>query len=231
MFHRLMQRTGERRGPGFGVRSPQLTASWTWRRRAAARRCLSGRSLYPLSCPWQPGWPRSSRASCASPIPGGADIPAQCRPSLAWASGPSPPSHHRPSSPATSRIGSRIWPGPGRHLPEPWEGVDAGRGGALAEGISADGPLSKAHEAHLTAAGQNCPSSTASPPLLPPAAPSSRTSALSDEGGRGNKYEEALRIITQRNALLFSSHRLPSAPTAARTSAWQRLRRERHPRS
>ena len=76
MFHRLMQRTGER-GLEFGVKiTNTFPVDVAAGELPSEEMYMSGRSLYPLSLSLAARLARSSRASCASPIPAARDYQA-----------------------------------------------------------------------------------------------------------------------------------------------------------
>ena len=189
---------------------------------------MSGRSLYPCPCPWRPGWPGSSRASCASPIPAARTF-TRCGPSLTRASGPSPwpPPSSSPAATSGSARSARPW----RTSPmSPGRG-GRGRGGRSGGGHLRRRPLSKAHEAHpQPQAGQKVPLIDCfSAPCRSGCPIEQDIPAYLMKVGEGKlRGGAAHHHPAQRPALHHRHHLLPPLPGQVHA---QRLRRERlHPR-
>ena len=141
MFHRLMQRTGER-GLEFGVKiTNTFPVDVAAGELPSEEMYMSGRSLYPLSLSLAARLAREFKGKLRISYSGGADIHSvrALFDAGIW-----------PITMATTVLkpgGYQRFSQIGRALLDisyaPWEGVDAARAAALAEGISADGHYQK----------------------------------------------------------------------------------------
>ena len=202
MFHRLMQRTGER-GLEFGVKiTNTFPVDVAAGELPSEEMYMSGRSLYPLSLSLAARLAREFKGKLRISYSGGADIHSvrALFDAGIW-----------PITMATTVLkpgGYQRFSQIGRALLDisyaPWEGVDAARAAALAEGIPADG--------HYQKPMKPIPSRKLDKkvPLIDCFSAPCRSGCPIEQDipaylmkvGEG-KYEEALRIITQRNALPF----------------------------
>ena len=202
MFHRLMQRTGER-GLEFGVKiTNTFPVDVAAGELPSEEMYMSGRSLYPLSLSLAARLAREFKGKLRISYSGGADIhsvralfDAGIWPITMATTVLKPGGYQR-----FSQIGQAL----ADISYEPWEGVDAAGAAALAEGISADG--------HYQKPMKPIPSRKLDKkvPLIDCFSAPCRSGCPIEQDipaylmkvGEG-KYEEALRIITQRNALPF----------------------------
>ena len=202
MFHRLMQRTGER-GLEFGVKiTNTFPVDVAAGELPSEEMYMSGRSLYPLSLSLAARLAREFKGKLRISYSGGADVHSvrALFDAGIW-----------PITMATTVLkpgGYQRFSQIGRALLDisyaPWEGVDAARAAALAEGIPADG--------HYQKPMKPIPSRKLDKkvPLIDCFSAPCRSGCPIEQDipaylmkvGEG-KYEEALRIITQRNALPF----------------------------
>ena len=131
MFHRLMQRTGER-GLEFGVKiTNTFPVDVAAGELPSEEMYMSGRSSTPCPCPWRPGWGVQRQAAHLLFRRRGHSLGAGLFGAGIW---PITIATHRPSSPAATSV-QPDRPGAGGHLLRPLGGVDAARAAALAEGI------------------------------------------------------------------------------------------------
>ena len=202
MFHRLMQRTGER-GLEFGVKiTNTFPVDVAAGELPSEEMYMSGRSLYPLSLSLAARLAREFKGKLRISYSGGADVhsvralfDAGIWPITMATTVLKPGGYQR-----FSQIGQAL----ADISYEPWEGVDAAGAAALAEGISADG--------HYQKPMKPIPSRKLDKkvPLIDCFSAPCRSGCPIEQDipaylmkvGEG-KYEEALRIITQRNALPF----------------------------
>ena len=202
MFHRLMQRTGER-GLEFGVKiTNTFPVDVAAGELPSEEMYMSGRSLYPLSLSLAARLAKEFKGKLRISYSGGADIhsvralfDAGIWPITMATTILKPGGYQR-----FSQIGQAL----ADISYEPWEGVDAAGAAALAEMPSADG--------HYQKPMKPIPSRKLDKkvPLIDCFSAPCRSGCPIEQDipaylmkvGEG-KYEEALRIITQRNALPF----------------------------